>query len=289
MAIQIATTVDLVTAQRVVIANALFVEEHTRPTTNLVSQFTLGQGEKSLVIPKVAQMSAAKLSDGVDMTDSENIGMTTNTVSPVEAGLKVILTDKLVRQLNESVFAIVGTQVGEAMATIKETDTIALFPSLNGGTDLGGDNNLLTLDNLSACISVAKANKFGENLVIVHHPNAIFAVAKDFFGATPQRLDAPSFVESVVSDFFGFMINRVPIFETGHIPKIGATDSGRGAIFDKRALGFLTSVGMTSGTEHDNSLRATELVVVSDYIAFELDDARGAPMRYEIKDLATNT
>ncbi len=282
MAIQIASTVDLITAQRVVIANALFVEEYKRPTTNLVSQFTLAQGEKSLVIPKVAQMSAARLSDGVDITDTQNIGMTTNTVSPVEAGLKVILTDKLVRQLNESVFAIIGTQVGEAMGTIKETDIIALFQNLNGGTALGGDGNLLTLDNLSACISVARDNKYGEDLVIVHHANAIFAVAKDFFGSTPQRLDAPSFVDSVVRDFYSFSIGGVPIFEANHIPKIGAVDSGYGAIMSRRALGFLTSVGMSSEMDRDGSLRATELITVSDYIAFELDDARGAPMRYEI-------
>ena len=289
MSIQIASTVDLVTAQRVVIANALFTEEYKRPTTALVSQFTLGQGEKSLVIPKVAQMSAARLSDGVDMTDSQNIGMTTNTVSPVEAGMKVILTDKLVRQLNESVFAIIGTQVGEAMGTIKEVDVIALFSGLNGGTALGGDGNLLTLDNLAACISVARDNKYGEDLVIVHHANAIFAVAKDFLQSSPQRLDAPSFVEDVVRDFYNFSISGVPIFEANHIPKIGSVDSGYGAIMSRRALGFLTSVGMSSAMERDESLRATELVTVSDYIAFELDDVRGAPMRYEIEAHSTAT
>ncbi len=278
------------TAQRVIIANTLFTEEYNRPTTNLVSQFTLGQGEKSLIIPKVAQMSAAKLTDGVDMTDSQDIGMTTNTVSPVEAGLKVILTDKLVRQLNESVFTIVGQQMGQAMARIKERDVIALFPSLNGGTDFGADGSSLTLDNLSACIAKAKANKFGNNLVIVHHPNAIFAVADDFFASTAQRLDAPQFVDSVVKDFYNFTINRVPIFETGEIDYNGTAgqESGYGAIFDRAALGFLTSQGISSGTEHDNSLRATELVTVSDYIAFEVDDARGAPMLYETVDITTS-
>jgi hypothetical protein len=289
LAIQIASTVDLITAQRVVIANALFVEEYKRPTTNLVSQFTLGQGEKSLVIPKVAQMTADRLSDGVDLTNSQNIGMTTNTVSPVEAGLKVILTDKLVRQLNESVFAIIGTQIGEAMGTIKEVDIIALFQNLNGGTALGGDGKLLTLNNLSACISVARDNKYGEDLVIVHHANAIFAVAKDFFGAVPQRLDAPSFVDSVVRDFYSFSIGGVPIFEANHIPKIGSDDSGYGAIMSRRALGFLTSVGLSSAMERDESLRASELITISDYIAFELDDARGAPMQYEILAHVTNT
>jgi hypothetical protein len=289
VAIQTATTAELDEAQNRVIAATLFSEEYSRPTTSLLAQFTLAQGEKTLGIPKVGRMSAAKLIDGVDMTDSQDIGMVVNDVSPVEAGLKVILTDKLVRQLNESAFAIVGQQMGEAMGRIEERDAIALFASLNGGTALGGDGKLLTLDNLSACISVAKANRYGNQLVIVHHPNAIFSVAQDFFAATPQRLDAPSFVESIVNDFFVFSLSRVPIFETGEIDKIGAVDSGYGAIFDTRALGMLTSQGLTSGMEHDNSFRASELVTVKDYIAFEIDDSRGAPMRYEVKDLVTNT
>ncbi|KKL28990.1 hypothetical protein LCGC14_2369630 [marine sediment metagenome] len=290
MSIQIASTVDLVTAQRVIIANTLFTEEHSRPTSNIVSQFTLGQGEKSLVVPKVATMSAAKLTDGVDMTDSQNIGMTTNTVSPVEAGLKVIVTDKLVRQLNESVFTIIGQQMGEAMGRIVERDCVALFPSLNSGTDLGADNKDLTLKNLSACIAYAKANKFGANLVIIHHPNAIFQLSFDFLG-TARRLDAPSWVTKLTEDFYtGITLNRVPLFETGEIDYNGTASqvSGYGAIFDRTALGILTSQGLTSGMEHDNSLRATELVTVKDYIAFEVDDSKGAPMLYEMDDQATN-
>jgi hypothetical protein len=289
VAIQTATTAELDEAQNKVIASTLFSEEYSRPTTNLLAQFTLAQGEKTLSVPKVGRMSAAKLIDGVDMTDSQDMNMVVNDVSPVEAGLKVILTDKLVRQLNESAFAIVGQQMGEAMGRIEERDAIALFANLNGGTTLGTDNKTLTLDNLSACISVAKANRYGNQLVIVHHPNAIFSVAQGFFASSPQRLDAPSFVESIVNDFFVFSLNRVPIFETGEIDKIGANDSGYGAIFDTRALGMLTSQGLTSGMEHDNSFRASELVAVKDYIAFEIDDSRGAPMQYEIKDLTTTT
>jgi cation transport regulator ChaC len=283
------TTAELDECQRKVIAKTLFTEEYERPVSNLVQQFSLGQGEKTLSVPKVGQMSAAKLIDGVDMVDSQDIGMVVNDFSPVEAGLKVIVTDKLVRQLNESVFAMVGEQMGEAMGRIVEEDEIALFASLNGGTTLGADGKYLTLNNLAACIAKAKANKYGNQLVIVHHPNAVFEVAKDFFGATPQRLDAPSFVDSIVRDFYSFSLNGVPVFNSGLIPKESGVDSGYGAIFDRRALGYLQSQGLTSGMEHDNSLRASELVTVKDYLAFEVDDARGAPMQYEIGDLTTST
>ncbi|KKM86940.1 hypothetical protein LCGC14_1274010 [marine sediment metagenome] len=290
MSIQTATTAELDEAQRKVIARTLFTEEHARPTSNLVQQFTLGQGEKTLSIPKVGQMAAAKLIDGVDMVDSQDIQMVVNDFSPVEAGLKVIVTDKLVRQLNESVFNMVGEQMGEAMGRIVEEDVIALFSALNGGVVFGGDGKELGLDNLAACIAKAKANKFGTQLVIVHHPNAIFTVAKDFLlTSSNQRLDAPQFVDSVVKDFYEFTLNQVPIFNTGLIPKESGADSGIGAIFDRRAMGMLVSQGLTSGLEHDNSFRASELVTVKDYLAFEIDDARGAGMQYEIKDWTTST
>ena len=289
MSIQTATTAELDEAQRRIIAKTLFTEEWNRPTSNLVQQFTLGQGEKVLDVPKVGQMSAAKLIDGVDMIDSQDIGMVVNPFSPIEAGLKVIVTDKLVRQLNESVFAMVGEQMGEAMARIVEEDIIALFSALNGGTVLGGDGKILTLNNLSACIAKAKAIKYGNQLVIVHHPNAIFSVANDFFAATSQRLDAPQFVDSVVKDFYEFTLNQVPIFNTGLIPKESGVDSGIGAIFDRRALGMLVSQGLTSYMEHDGSLRASELGTVKDYLAFEVDDSRGAGMQYEIGDWTTAT
>lgn len=289
MAIQTASTAELDEAQNRIIAQTLFTEEFSRPVTNLVQQFALGQGEATLGIPKIALMNAAKLIDGVDMTDSQDINMVVNDHVTVEAGLKVIVTDKLVRQLNESVFAMVGETMGQAMGRIQEEDVIALFSALNGGTAFGGDGKLLTLDNLSACISKARANKFGENLVIAHHSNAIFSVAKDFFASSPQRLDAPGFVDSVVKDFFNFSIDNVPIFTANLIPKESGVDSGYGVIMDRRALGFLVSQGLTSGMEHDNSFRASELVTVKDYKAIEVDDARGAAMQYEIADHSTST
>ncbi len=290
MSIQTASTTELDEAQRKIIAKTLVTEESGRPSTNLVQPFTLAQGEKTLSVPKVGTMDAAKLIDGVDMVDSQDIGMVVNDFSPVEAGLKVIVTDKLVRQLNESVFGMVGEQMGQAMSRIKEEDIIALFSSLNGSVVLGGDGKYLGLDNLAACIAKAKANKYGDNLDIVHHPNAIYTVAKDFaLMSSPKRIDAPSFVDSVLQNFYEFSLNGVPLFNTGLIPKESGVDSGIGAIFDRRAMGFLVSQGLTSGLEHDNSFRASELVTVSDYLAFELDDSRGAGMQYEIADLATNT
>ena len=58
---------------------------------------SLGKGEKSVTVPKVGQMTAASLTDGIDLVDSQDIGMTTTSLTTGEVGLKVILTDKLVQ------------------------------------------------------------------------------------------------------------------------------------------------------------------------------------------------
>src|SRR3972149_7870372 len=112
MSIQTATTGQLENAQRIIIANTLYTEEHNRPTTNLLQQFSLGQGEKTLTVPKVAQMTAARLVDGVDLVNSEDIGMTTTDISPVEAGLTVIISDKLARQGNGTGVTVGGAHIG---------------------------------------------------------------------------------------------------------------------------------------------------------------------------------
>ena len=127
MPTQAATTGQLDDAQRIAIAKARFTAEHSAPVFNLVEHMTLADGEKSITVPKVGQMSAAGLTDGIDMTDSEDIGMTTTSLTTSEVGLKVILTDKLVRQENEDVMKMVGRQMGDAVARKKDTDRLLLL------------------------------------------------------------------------------------------------------------------------------------------------------------------
>ena len=67
-----------------------------------------------------------------------------------------------------------------------------------------------------------------------------------------------------------------------------ANGDGYGAIFDKGAIGILTSVAMNRERQRDASLRATELVITSDYSAFEIDDSRGASLFYDVANPATN-
>ena len=233
------------------------------------------------------------LIDGQDIVDEEDIGMTTVDLTASEVGAKVILTDKLVRQAADNVFSMIGRQLGDGMARKKDTDVIALWPNLNGGTVLGADNQTFSTANVHAAISRAKANKFGNQLYIIHHPNAVAELSKA--SATTADTAAASGLTDgwsvdLLRNFYSGLrpINGVTIFEDGNIDKISGQDSGYGVIADKTAMAALTSVDTRTERQRDASLRATEVVMTADYGVFELDDTRGAAVQFEIGDLATS-
>lgn len=296
MAIQTATTGNLEDAQRIIIAKSRFTEEHNAPCAQLIEHFTLGQGEKQMTVPKVGQATAVNLTDGVDLIDSQDIGMTSVDLTTGEVGLKFILTDKLLRQENEDVFSMIGRQMGDAMARKKDTDIIALFSALNGGTTLGVDNASLTIHMATGVVAYATSHKYPKPVYVVHHPNAIANLSKNamaigagagvtqvaYYNGIMQGLS-----EELLRNYWGIAINGVNFFQDGNIAKVTGYDSGYGAIFSKSAMCIIQSQAAETERERDASLRAWEVVLVSDFGVFELDDTQGAPMLYEIGDLST--
>ena len=187
---------------------------------------------------------------------------------------------------------MIGRQLGDGMARKKDTDVIALWPSLNGGTVFGADGAAMNTANTHGCISRAKANKFGNQLYLIHHPNAVATLSKQ--AATTADTAAAAGLTSgwsvdLLQNFYSGLrpINNVPIFEDGNIDKIASVDSGYGVIADKTAMAALTSVDTRTERQRDASLRATEVVMTADYGVFELDDTRGAAIQFEIGDLAS--
>ena len=288
---QTATTGNLENAQNIILAAARYTEEHNAPALALIEPFTLPSGAKQVTVPKISTMSMSDLVDGQDIVDEEDIGMTTVDLTASEVGAKVIVTDKLVRQASDNVFSMIGRQLGDGMARKKDTDVIALWPNLNGGTVLSADNQTFSTANVHAAISRAKANKFGNQLYIIHHPNAVAELSKA--SATTADTAAAGGLTNgwsvdLLQNFYSGLrpINGVSIFEDGNIDKIGATDSGYGVIADKTAMAYLSSMEPRHEQERDASLRATEIIITADYGVFELDDSRGAAFRAEIGDLA---
>jgi hypothetical protein len=286
MAIQTATTGNLANAQNIILTKARFTAENNAVAFGLLEPFTLPQGAKTVTVPKVGQANFSLLTDGVDMTDTQDIGMTTTDLTTAERGAKFILTDKLVRQANDSAFMMVGKQLGDGLARIKDTDSIALYQNLNGGTVLGTDNIDFEIINAAACIAFARANNFPNPVYIVHHPNAVYQLMASMAivpetagdplaGSDPER-------GKLLKNFYKMRFDNVGVFQDANIAVESGVNSGIGVIASEQAMAALTSVGFQRANERDESLRATEVVVIADYGVFELDDSYGAGIQYEI-------
>ena len=290
MAPQAATTGNLESAQKIIIASSRYTEEHNAPAMALIESFSLPKGAKQVTVPKVGQMSMSDLTDGQDIIDEEEIGMTTVDLTASEVGAKIILTDKLIRQSAENVMSIVGRQLGDGMARKKDTDVHALYSGLNQGTSLGTSGTTLKLANVAAAIAYAKANKFGTQLYILHHPNTIFDIANTAVTASQTYPVPKGWSEDLLGNFFSGLrpLNGVPLFEDGNLDNSTAAATV-GVIADKSALAVLKSVETRTERQRDASLRATELVMTSDYGVFELDDSRGAAMTYDASAPSTTT
>ena len=277
---QTATTGNLENASKIIIAAARYTEEHNAPAMALIESFSLPKGAKQVTVPKVGQMTVSDLQDGRDIVDEEEIGMTTVDLTAAEVGAKVILTDKLVREQQNNVFTIIGKQLGDAMARKKDTDVHALYSSLNGGSLLGG-SVAMSLSNVAGAIAYAKANKFGSDIYILHHPNSVFDIAAT--AVTSSQYAIPhGWSEDLLGNFWSGIrpLNNVPIFEDGNLT-IPDDDDVVGVIADKSAMAVLNSVETRTERQRDASMRATEVVITSDYGVFELDDSRGAGLEYD--------
>ena len=272
---QTATTGNLENAQRIILAAARYTEEHNAPAINLIEQFTLPKGAKQVTVPKVGQMSMTDLVDGQDIVDEEEIGMTTVDLTAAEVGAKVILTEKLVRQAADNVMSIVGRQLGDGMARKKDNDVTALYSGFS--TDLGASGRDFDIANVAAAVAVAKGSNYGSQIYINHHPFTVFDLAKEAAGTAATYPMTPGWSQDLLGNFWSGIrpIFGVPVFEDGNITRTTPAATV-GVIADKSALAVLKSVDTRTERQRDASLRATELVMTSDYGVFELDDSRGA-------------
>lgn len=279
--VQTATSGNLASAQRTIIAATKYTAEHNAPAMALIEHMDLTKGASTVTVPKVGQMNVSDLVDGQEIVDEEEIGMTTVSLTASEVGAVVVLTDKLVRQSQPNVMRIIGRQLGEGMARKKDTDVHALYGNLNGGTSLGAATKTFSLANVAGAIAYAKANKFGMDLYILQHPNAVFAIANTAVTASATYPIPVGFSADLLEKFWTNLrpINGTPIFEDGNLAIDGDGDAV-GVLADKGALVVLNSV--TEKTERGRvpRRRATEIVITADYGVFELDDTRGAAMTY---------
>jgi hypothetical protein len=288
--VQTATSGNLARAQRTIIAAVRYTEEHNAPALALIESMSLQRGASTVTVPKVGQMTFQDLVDGEDMVDTEDIGMTTVDLTAAEVGAKVIVTDKLVRQSQPSVFSMIGRQLGDGAARKQDDDVTALYTNLNGGTAYGGTDALLNASNFAGAIATGRgktSNPFNPTYA-VEHPHAVYEFVRSTtaIGSATNNFPDEFQMDKLRKFWSGRTFNGVALFEDGNI----AVASGQaiGVLAQKDALVVLKSKSFGTERQRDASLRAWEINMVADYGVFELDDTKGAPLNFKADAPTTN-
>ena len=131
----------------------------------------------------------------------------------------------------------------------------------------------------------------GNDVYILHHPNSVAYLSKEAatVAAAASNAIPDGYSADLLKNFWSGLrpMNNVPIFEDGNL-SVDSDDDATGVIASKGAMAVLNSVETRQERQRDASLRATEVVMTSDYGVFELDDSKGAGFILDAAALATN-
>lgn len=230
---------------------------------------------KTVNVPYWGEVIAVGLTEGVDMTASSAMEDTNVQIVPAEVGVKIILTDKLVRDNQMDVKAAAGKILGAAMEKKRDQDLLGQLA--DGTTDLGGSNDL-TMGFVAAARALLAGNPTTSGgpaplpYALVHHPFVLLDLVDVVTPLVPVAATAGGIYGTALSDEIlrNYTIGRLfgmPILEDGNIT-IDSNPDALGGVF---ATGIGGAIILATANEwsvepqRDASLRGWELNIVGEY------------------------
>lgn len=233
--------------------------------------------------------TAQSLSEGQPINNPQTLIPSTQQFTTSEVGVMTLLTDKAVRVTKEAMWARAGRFCGNAMRRRKETDMIGLFAGLS--RDLGSAGNPLVPGAISAAkVRLITASESGQTepvedmsqVLAALHPFGVHdflapsgTIGSNIANSASGFIPIEGWTQELVREYditraYGVNIAQIPLIA------IDGSDDAISAIFHKMAFLFVgTSVSMRAEKDRDITLRATMLVMTSEYGVGELEDQWG--------------
>lgn len=255
----------------------------------------------SVNIPKYGQVSTYALTEGVDMTQAQQITDTLMTLTPTEYGAQVVLTDLMLMTVKDEFFRVAGKILGESFD--RQQDQTLCDDMDNFSVALGSAAAALTLGHVMAGHASIKYNAPANGtagrgsepapdpITLIHTPAALHSLRKSFTGhvagavvqasgGTASMGTAPE----VSRAGFGQTIDVIPglmIKSDININK-DSSDDAKGGLLSREAI-ILVELGGGASVEkeRDASLRGWELNFVGRWARGEYNDSWGREMLFD--------
>jgi len=188
-------------------------------------------------------------------------------------GVKIILTDKLVRDNMNDVKAAAGKILGNAMEKKRDVD---LYGILDNGTNTIGASGTMTMGMVAAARALLAGNATSSGgpapmpYVCVHHPFTLLDLVDVVTPLVPAASFSnfgTAFTDEILREYTIGRLFGMPILEDGNFT-IDASSDVKGGVFAAGTGGGIvlaTANEWSVEPERDASLRAWELNIVGEY------------------------
>jgi N4-gp56 family major capsid protein len=258
-----------------IVAEALFVASEQSIMRNLVRNYRIIGGGKSVEVPIYGAISAAAVGEATDLSNTA-VNPTSVTITASEVGVMTTLTDLARNSASRNVAWDIGRLFGEAIARKMDADLSALFTGFSTEKGGGAGVELTIQDLFEAGTELRSANAPGPYYG-VFHPKQIFNVKKALTNTFAGSANIPDLGNEALRSGYVGQIAGIQIFESSNVA-VDASDDSIGGVFSMDALGLAMMQDLKIEAQRDASMRADEIVATAVYGVGELHDTYGVKL-----------
>ena len=279
--ISISSTSNLSSGQKILVASAREAYEPAAPDPDLVENHRIPQGHKQWDILTYARLTSAQaLTEGVDLSSSQQLVANSLSITPAEHGIIATLSRRLIRRQGDtSVVSTAGKMLAASLRRRQASDVISLYDGFSKSTPGAGNAiDITTFRGAVAYLLTDNSSSYGPAPLPLHaalHIEQISDVIVD--------VSDPG---AVVSSRFGLSAEMrqrwwtgsdrlygVQVFHSGNIER--SSNDSKGGLFAKEALAMVMANNADSTEQEDHSLRATEYGIFQEWGEGERADVHG--------------
>ncbi len=257
-----------------IIEKALLTSQHNAVMAGLCWNKRKQKGS-TINVPYFSEVVAYTLSDGVDMSQSEQMEDTNVQITMNEVGCKIVLTDNALEDDQEELKSVAGKVLGQAMEKKRDTDLTGQLDDAT--TSLCGTGNTLTMGHIAAARATLMGNATSAGgpaplpYVCVLHPyqtlDIVDVVTPILPAATYLNVTGTAFTDDILKNYTIGRLFGMNVVEDGNIA-INSTPDAKGGVFAMGEGGGIilgTARDWSVRPERDESLRGWELNCVGRY------------------------
>lgn len=265
-------TSTLSSGQKILVAAGKIAFEPAAPNPDLISNERIPQGHKQWDVLSYARLaSAAELTEGVDLAQSEQLVTVALTITPSEHGLIVTLSKRLIRRQGDTmVVSVAGTMIANSLRRRMDLNVITLYDSFT--KSVVGAGNTVDITHFRGSVAYLLTDNdstYGPAPLPLHAAFHIEQISdiildiSDTAGATsrPQGLS-----ETMLQNWWKGRdrLYGVQVFHSGNQTRDSSNDS-KGGLFAKDSNHLVMANEADPTEEKDNSLRATEYGIFQEW------------------------